>query len=168
MAVALLTFLPKGLPEGQHWAAAVLPFVGMAGTFGAGWLTQRRNPMQLLRWIYPLMGLAGVACALAAASGWGYTGASLLLMGVSGLAGGTAFALIPTLNKDPAQQARANGAVAQMGNLGATLGPPAFAMALSLQPAWGLAFPVVSLALLGAVILRWGRHQQAGAKSFSQ
>lgn len=163
MAVALLTFLPIGLPRDQRWAAAVLPFVGMAGTFGAGWLTQRHSPMQLLRWIYPAMGLSGMACAMAAWAGWGYIGASLLLMGVSGLAGGTAFALIPTLNKDAAQQARANGAVAQMGNLGATLGPPAFAMALSWQPAWGLAIPVIALALLGGIILRWGRHEQAVA-----
>lgn len=161
LAVALLTFLPRGLPESQHWAAAVLPFVGMAGTFGAGWLTRRQNPMQLLAWIYPAMGLAGLVCATAASVHWGYTAAALLLMGISGLAGGTAFALIPALNKDAAQQARANGAVAQMGNLGATLGPPTFALALSQQPAWGLAIPVVALAALGWVILQWGRHHQA-------
>jgi len=98
----------------------------MAGTFGAGWLTRRQSPMRLLRWVYPLLTLAGIACALAASAQWGYTAAALLLMGVSGLAGGTAFALIPFLNKDAAQQARADGAVAQMGNLGATLGPAHF------------------------------------------
>lgn len=163
LAVALLTFLPRALPEGQRWAAAVLPFVGMAGTFGAGWLTRRQSPLQLLRWIYPAMGLSSVLCALAITCGWGYTSAALLLMGVSGLAGGAAFALIPALNKDAAQQARANGAVAQMGNLGATLGPPTFALALSQQPAWGLALPVVALATLGWVILGWGRRHHAMA-----
>ncbi|WP_170211736.1 MFS transporter [Rhodoferax bucti] len=168
LAVALLTFLPRGLPESQHGVAAVLPFVGMAGTFGAGWLTRRRHPMQLLQWIYPAMGLSGMACAFAAYSEWGYTAAALLLMGISGLAGGTAFALIPALNKDAAQQARANGAVAQMGNLGATLGPPTFALALSHQPAWGLAMPVVVLAALGWFILRWGqRHQALAAEALT-
>jgi AAHS family 3-hydroxyphenylpropionic acid transporter len=160
MAVALLTFLPRGLAEDQRWAAAVLPFTGMAGTFGAGWLTRRHDPMRLLRWVYPALGIAGLACATAAAVQWGYTPAALVLMGVSGLAGGTAFALIPTLNKDPAQQARANGAVAQMGNLGATLGPPTFAFLLSREPAWGLALPVMALSMLGLLILRWGRRHQ--------
>lgn len=160
MAVALLTFLPQALPPGQQWAAAALPFTGMAGTFGAGWLTRRQSPMRLLCWVYPLLALAGIACALAASAQWGYTAAALLLMGVSGLAGGTAFALIPFLNKDAAQQARANGAVAQMGNLGATLGPPTFAFVLTQQPTWGLALPVVVLAVLGSTILRWGRRQQ--------
>jgi len=132
----------------------------MAGTFGAGWLTRRRHPMQLLQWIYPAMGLSGMACAFAAYSEWGYTAAALLLMGISGLAGGTAFALIPALNKDAAQQARANGAVAQMGNLGATLGPPTFALALSHQPAWG--WPCRLLCWPRWVVhLRWGQRHQA-------
>lgn len=160
MAVALLTFLPQALPPEHRWAAAVLPFTGMAGTFGAGWLTRRQSPMRLLARVFPLLGLSGVACALAASAQWGYTGAALLLMGVSGLAGGTAFALIPYLNKDAAQQARANGAVAQMGNLGATLGPPTFALVLSQQPAWGIALPVVVLAFLGSTLLRWGRRHR--------
>nr|WP_315463894.1 MFS transporter [uncultured Rhodoferax sp.] len=160
MAVALLTFLPQALPPGQRWAAAVLPFTGMAGTFGAGWLTRRLNPMQLLRWVYPLLGLSALVCALAASVHWGYAASALLLMGLAGLAGGTAFALIPFLNQDAAQQARANGAVAQMGNLGATLGPPSFAFSLSLLPAWGLALPVVALAVLGSILLRWGRRHQ--------
>lgn len=116
--------------------------------------------MRLLARVFPLLGLSGVACALAASAQWGYTGAALLLMGVSGLAGGTAFALIPYLNKDAAQQARANGAVAQMGNLGATLGPPTFALVLSQQPAWGFALPVVVLAFLGSNLLRWGRRHR--------
>ncbi len=160
MAVALLTFLPQGLGPGQHAVAALLPFAGMAGTFGAGWLTRHRDPMRLLRWVYPALGLSGLACAAAASVQWGYTAAALVLMGISGLAGGTAFALIPTLNKDPAQQARANGAVAQMGNLGATLGPPTFAFLLSRQPAWGLALPVILLSVLGLFLLRWGRRHQ--------
>lgn len=89
-------------------------------------------------------------------SAWGYPEAALLLMLVSGLAGGCAFALIPQLNQDAAQQARANGAVAQMGNLGATLGPPLFAWSSAWHAAWGIAVPVVLLAALGGVLIQWG------------
>ncbi|WP_296510664.1 MFS transporter [Rhodoferax sp.] len=163
MAVALLTFLPRGLAEAERWAAPILPLMGIAGTFGAGWLTRRSSPMRLLQLLYPCLGLAGVLCAWSALSGWGYAEAAIALMLISGLAGGCAFALIPHLNHDSAQQARANGAVAQMGNLGATLGPPLFAWSTALHSAWGLAVPVVMLAALGILLTAWGRAMQGSA-----
>lgn len=160
MAVALLTFLPRGLPESDRWAAPVLPLMGIAGTFGAGWLTQRGSPIRLLRMLYPCLALAGLLCAWSAMTGWGYAEAAIALMLISGLAGGTAFALIPHLNPDSAQQARANGAVAQMGNLGATLGPPLFAWSTAMHSAWGLAVPVLVLATAGALLTQWGSVMQ--------
>jgi MFS family permease len=156
MAVALLTFLPRALGTTDRWAAPLLPLMGIAGTFGAGWLTRRGSPLGLLRLLYPGLALAGVLCGWAMLSAWGYPEAALLLMLVSGLAGGCAFALIPQLNQDAAQQARANGAVAQMGNLGATLGPPLFAWSSAWHAAWGIAVPVVLLAALGGVLIQWG------------
>lgn len=163
MAVALLTFLPRGLTDTDRWAATVLPLMGIAGTFGAGWLTQRSSPLRLLRMLYPSLGLAGVLCACSAMTGWGYVEAAIALMLISGLAGGSAFALIPHLNHDSAQQARANGAVAQMGNLGATLGPPLFAWSTAMHSAWGLAIPVLLLASTGAVLTQWGSIMQRSA-----
>jgi len=47
-------------------------------------------------------------------------------------------------------QARANGALAQLGNLGSTLGPPVFAGLIAAWGTAGLALPVVVFALLGA------------------
>lgn len=95
------------------------------------------------------MALAGLglgACLL-----WGVRMApvAVLLMYLVGLAGGASFALIPYLSHEPAVQARAAGAVAQLGNLGSTLGPPLFALTISTFGGPGLVLPALGFALLG-------------------
>ena len=62
--------------------------------------------------------------------------ACLALAGAMGLIQGASFAAVPQLNGTPAAQAQANGAMAQMGNIGNTLGTPVMAAALL---AWGYA-----------------------------
>jgi predicted MFS family arabinose efflux permease len=57
--------------------------------------------------------------------------ACLTLAGVLGLIQGASFAAVPQLNGAPATQAQANGAMAQMGNIGNTLGTPVMALALT-------------------------------------
>lgn len=54
--------------------------------------------------------------------------ACFVLAGLLGLIQGASFAAVPQLNAMPAQQAQANGAMAQMGNVGNTLGTPVMAM----------------------------------------
>ena len=54
----------------------------------------------------------------------------LALAGAMGLIQGASFAAVPQLNETPASQAQANGAMAQMGNIGNTLGTPLMAAAL--------------------------------------
>lgn len=56
--------------------------------------------------------------------------ACLALAGAMGLIQGASFAAVPQLNQVPAEQAQANGAMAQMGNIGNTLGTPVMAFAL--------------------------------------
>jgi DHA1 family inner membrane transport protein len=56
--------------------------------------------------------------------------ACLALAGAMGLVQGASFASVPQLNARPAAQAQANGAMAQMGNIGNTLGTPVMAFAL--------------------------------------
>lgn len=57
--------------------------------------------------------------------------ACLALVAALGLVQGASFASVPALNSSPEQQAQANGALAQMGNLGNTLGTPALAAVLA-------------------------------------
>jgi len=78
--------------------------------------------------------------------------ACLFLAGAMGLVQGASFAAVPQLNGTPAHQAQANGAMAQMGNLGNTLGTPV--MALVLGGLGYAALPVVAGAafICGAVV----------------
>lgn len=164
MAVALLTFLPQQGGTDRSWLATTLPLMGVAGTFCAGWVAQYwLSPLQLARWAFVSVGVCGLAWGAGQWLGAGSAPVALALMFVAGLAGGSSFALIPFLNEEPAQQARANGAVAQMGNLGSTLGPPGFALAISGLGSQGLALCVLLCAGLGLSLSLWGAAQQRRA-----
>ena len=164
MAVALLTFLPQQGGADRIWLAAALPLTGVAGTFCAGWIAQYwLSPLRLARWAFVLVGVSGLAWSLGLWAGWWLAPVALVLMFAAGLSGGSSFALIPFLNEEPAQQARANGAVAQMGNLGSTLGPPGFALAISGLGGSGLALCVLLCASFGLSLSVWGANQQRRA-----
>ncbi|WP_299030739.1 MFS transporter [uncultured Sulfitobacter sp.] len=75
--------------------------------------------------------------------------ACLALAGAMGLIQGASFAAVPQLNSSASTQAQANGAMAQMGNLGNTLGTPVMALALA---GWGY----VSLPLLAGLAFACG------------
>ncbi|MDZ7937785.1 MAG: MFS transporter [Rhodoferax sp.] len=161
MAVALLTFLPQHGGDSRLLLAAVLPLVGVAGTFSAGWLAQYwLAPLVLVRLAFALALLMALALAVATGLGQGYALVALGLMYCAGLAGGSAFSLIPVLNAEPALQAKANGAVAQLGNVGSTLGPPMFALALGHFGVYGLVAAVVLCAGCGLGLGLWGTAQQ--------
>ena len=55
----------------------------------------------------------------------------MALLGALGLVQGASFAAIPELNVEPEAQALANGALAQMGNLGNVAGTPLLLAALA-------------------------------------
>lgn len=166
MAVALLTFLPQLAGANKPWLAVVLPLMGISGTFSAGWLAQAWvTPLWLVRLAFLGVGLAGLGLWGCAALGLDLAPAALLLMYLAGMAGGAAFSLIPYLSQETLVQSRANGAVAQMGNLGSTVGPPVFAALLAAWGMAGLAMLVLGLALLGIGVASWGAHQRALALS---
>jgi nitrate/nitrite transporter NarK len=57
--------------------------------------------------------------------------ACIALAAALGLIQGGSFAIVPQLNETAVTQAQANGAMAQMGNLGNTLGTPVMVAALA-------------------------------------
>ena len=69
------------------------------------------------------------------------------------------------MSGDSLLHARANGAIAQMGNLGSTLGPPLFAALMVPLGLLGLVLPVVCFALLGVGFASWGLRYRALRKS---
>jgi MFS transporter, AAHS family, 3-hydroxyphenylpropionic acid transporter len=161
MAMALLTFLPRHGGESHLLLAAVLPMIGVAGTFSAGWIAQYWvTPLVLVRMAFTLVVIMAVALAAATALNCGFVVIALGLMYCTGLAGGSVFSLIPALNPESALQAEASGAVAQMGNLGSTLGPPMFALALGSFGVYGLVAAVVVCAGCGLGLGTWGGIRQ--------
>ncbi|MDR7305243.1 MFS transporter [Rhodoferax saidenbachensis] len=162
MAVALLTFVPTLTGTDRLWMAAVLPIMSVAGTFCAGWLAQYwMSPLVLVRTAFMAVAAVALAAGVSLLAGWWLPPVALLLMFSAGVAGGSAFALIPYLNDQSALQARANGAVAQLGNLGSTLGPPTFALAVSIWGGPGLACVAVLCACVGTGLALWGKRHHA-------
>ncbi len=162
MAVALLTFIPLNAGKDRMWLAVALPLLGTGGSFCAGWLAQYWiSPLLLVRLAFGVVGLSGLAVGLSSGMGLSIGPAAVMLMFAAGLAGGAGYALIPFLSDDSVMQARANGAVAQMGNLGSTLGPPMFAALMAHLGLPGLVLPVVCFALLGVGLASWGLRFRA-------
>lgn len=76
----------------------------------------------------------------------------VLLFAVLGLVQGGSFAAVPQLNKSAETQALANGAIAQMGNLGNTLGTPLLLLLLSGAGVVGLLVAVLGCYLGGTAV----------------
>ena len=60
--------------------------------------------------------------------------------------------MVPDLAKSHEEQAQSNGAIAQLGNLGASIGPPLFAMVLSQYKALGFLGLVLILCICGILL----------------
>jgi len=160
MAISLLAFLPPLGGQHKAWLAIVLPLVNISGTFSAGWLAQYAAASTLLvRIAFASVGLGGMGLWLCFWWGTGMAPAAVVLVYLVGMAGGSVLALIPNLSNDPSTQARSNGAIAQMGNLGSTLGPPLFAYLIATAGTAGLAVAVILFALAGTGLAAWGIHR---------
>lgn len=138
--VSILTVLPPYLdPSVRGLVIGAIPVVSIAVSMTAGVLLLRvMSAVQVV--------MLGFACSplcmiwlLVVPAG---VAACLVLAGAMGLIQGANFAAVPQLNGGRAAQAQANGAMAQLGNLGNTLGTPVMAMALA---GWGYAsMPVIA------------------------
>ncbi|NDR57305.1 MFS transporter [Aliiruegeria sabulilitoris] len=126
--VSLLTVLPGQIAEPHRaMAAGAMPIASLVTSMTLGVL--------LLRWVSAVTLVmtgfalsAGVSLMMAWSPGSPWL--AIALFGTLGLVQGAGFASIPELNPGMAEQANANGAVAQMGNLGNTLGTPILLAAL--------------------------------------
>lgn len=142
--VSSLTLLPRiAPPELSRLLATALPLISIGAALTLG--------VACLRWLGALwttvIGFAGGALAMVAAS-LGLAGPGFMLLALCwGIVQSGSFALVPTLNGRPEDQALANGALAQMGNLGNLLGTP---LLLILLIATGPRPAIVVLALLFA------------------
>jgi len=142
--LALVTYVPVALEA--PWLSPILPVVGLLGSLSVGLWARFVSPAVLV-W----GGFAALAVIFAAASFAGPWAPALAILGLglSGIVAGGGFAAVPWLNDTETDRALANGALAQLGNVGTFSGTPLIA-ALGV----GAAFPVgVGLSLLGALAL---------------
>ncbi|MEM0945905.1 MAG: MFS transporter [Pseudomonadota bacterium] len=140
--LGLLTFLPRFLGA---WTGPVLPIAALIGTMGAGVLARRITPGRITAFGYA-SSIAGLILLVLLPEGL-RAPLALFVFVLIGLIPGGSFATIPALNPDPADRARGNGALAQMGNLGTFLSVPLFAATLGA----GLAGPVIMAVAISAV-----------------
>lgn len=155
--VAVLTLLPPLLPAPwQGPVATLMPLVSIAAslTFGV-WLLPRLGPMRVVQTGFALAALAAVAFAVERGQGAGMAVAALVLSAGLGLVQGASFAAIPALNATADDRARAAGAVAQLGNLGTTIGTPLLAALIAGFGAEGIAGFAVVGSLGGMAMHAW-------------
>jgi MFS transporter, DHA1 family, inner membrane transport protein len=120
--VSLLTLLPNYVPAGQRaFVSGAMPLASIASSMTLG--------VFLLRYVEAthVIVLGFMVSILCAAFLWLFPGSVLgciALFGALGLVQGASFAAVPQLNKDDQARAYANGALAQMGNLGNLSGTP--------------------------------------------
>jgi DHA1 family inner membrane transport protein len=154
--VSILTVLPPYLPEA--WRAptmAAMPLTSIAVSMTIGVALLRRLPaVSVVQTGFALSALSMLWLWLAP----GAPLACLALAGAMGLIQGASFTAVAQLNNGPAAQAQANGAVAQMGNLGNSLGTPV--MAFGLASFGGAALPLLAG---GAFVMGLVAHLLFGA-----
>lgn len=156
--VSLLTVLPDLVPpEDRAFVAGAMPLAGIASAMFCGIVILPR-----------LSAVNTVVLGFALSMGtipflWSGTGTSwacIVLFGMLGLVQGASFAAVPELNRDTESQARANGAVAQMGNLGNTLGTPLLLALLAAFGPGGMIWSVTACYCAGIGAHVWLRNRR--------
>jgi MFS transporter, DHA1 family, inner membrane transport protein len=114
--VSMLTVLPGLLPQDQRAvAASTMPLAGIAISLTLGMqLLRHTTAVQVVKLGFLLSAVCMLLMWVFDTSGW----VAIALFAVLGLVQGATFAAVPQLNHDARHQAYANGAMAQMGNLG--------------------------------------------------
>ncbi len=158
--VSLLTVLPEFVDEGSRtMIASLLPLAGLVVSITAGmFLLQYFRAVNVVIAGFSLSLMTVMFLALFPDAAW----LLVVLVGALGLVQGASFAAIPQLNDHAVDQAHANGAVAQLGNLGNTLGTPIALAALAAFGFYGL-LGFLALCYIGGVgihlLQRYRRNQ---------
>ncbi|MGV8955918.1 MAG: MFS transporter [Cypionkella sp.] len=160
--VAMLTLLPGAMsPDYAHATAVAMPLMSICVSFTLGVALLSRMPAVRVVQL-------GFVCICAAALGlwatWGQGmaefGFACLIAAAMGIVQGGSFATIPQLNDTLQDRSAAAGAIAQLGNVGTTLGTPILALALSQAGITGLTLFLLGFSGLGIALhqaMAWRR-----------
>jgi predicted MFS family arabinose efflux permease len=153
MYIALFTFLPR-LSENEHTKnllLVILPLISIIGTMIAGIVSQYFvSPSKLSVVAYISVLVLIFVIKLSFDKNMLFVAASMVLILFSGIIQGSVFSLIPNISLTTEEQTNANGAVAQLGNFGSTLGPPVFSYFLIYGKS-SIIIIVMLLSILGAI-----------------
>lgn len=160
MYTAILTFVPLfGNESDMPFLLVAMPLISIVGTVISGALLRFIPAGAVLVAGYALVGATILVLWWVIATDGPVLIAAIVLMLFSGLIQGASFALIPALSGDSGVNARANGALTQVGNIGSVAGPPVFAGVIA---ASGTAFGpfaivvvVACLAGLAVSVVAW-------------
>lgn len=144
--IALVAFLPAALDA--SWLTAVLPLANLSGTFVSGFVARKIAASHLSVACFAVAGVLFVVLGIS-----GQIWVALLAMFFTGLTAGANFAAVPELNDTPEEQARSNGATAQIGNIGTFSGTPIYAIFAG--NLWGLVGISVVICIAGVVFAGW-------------
>lgn len=120
--VAILTVMPPFLPiAARELVIGAMPLAGIATSMTLGvWLLRRMAAVTIIQIGFAGALVCGIMIWAMADQAWPYIALAMAM----GLIQGASFAAIPQLNSGAQAQAQANGALAQMGNIGTTTGTP--------------------------------------------
>jgi predicted MFS family arabinose efflux permease len=153
MYIALFTFLPglSGNENTRSLLLVFLPLISIAGTIIAGIASQYFiSPSKLSIFAYISLLALIFAVRLSFNNNVLFVITSMILILFSGIIQGSVFSLIPKISLTTEEQTNANGSVAQLGNLGSTLGSPVFSYFLVFGRD-SIIIMVMILGLLGAI-----------------
>ncbi|MEM6887131.1 MAG: MFS transporter [Pseudomonadota bacterium] len=151
--VSVLTLLPPYLDPGQRaLVMGAMPLLSILSSMTLGvWLLRLISPVQVVQ--FGLVASALTMLWLLASPG--NAAACLVLAGTMGLIQGASFAAVPQLNSASAQRAQANGAMAQTGNIGNTLGTPVLVLVLAASGYSGLPITLALAFFSGFCVHLW-------------
>ncbi|MGM4986012.1 MULTISPECIES: MFS transporter [Rhizobium] len=152
--VALVIFAPHVSGDADQIALlrSLLPLAGIAGSVTSGVSAKlTKAPTTLAMTAYLAVSFMAVLVFVLGIGDLTLAGA-LGMMWCLGIAQGSAFTAIPYLAETRQQRGRAVGAIAQLGNLGSTIGAPCFAAMFGGFGIRGVGSLVVFTCLAGALV----------------
>jgi len=172
--VALLTYVPRYVADIETapdtalaTIGTILPLASLLAALFAGWLIQWSNrPFLILAFCFSLKAISLLILFTIEMTYYQAFALSTLTLTLSGMVQGGVFASLPMLAKSTDELAGANASIAQMGNLGAFLGPPIFATLLADSGWIAAALFILICSLSGATLAltvpAWKRSRQKG------
>ena len=158
--LAILTVIPPYLPEtGRAGIMGAIPLVAIAVSMTAGVAgTKRFGAVAVILVGFILCAAFSVGLMVLPGS----PGLALALGGALGLVQGATFAAVPELNASLEDRALANGGLAQMGNLGNTIGTPLLVAVIAVSGYGGMMGFAALVFVIGAGLHLWLAHRRRG------